>query len=387
MQFQISQVSLAQALKIVAPLAVKQGNNFTVLSHVLFRTEGSALLCVEATNLEVSLQIKVPAEIKAPGAVTLPAKKLNDYLSALPADTIEARLNQKTSTLHLKCANFDAHLKGADESEFPTIAFAAEHARSQEIVIDPEVLRTGIRMTRFSIAPPTEERTILTGLEFAVQSDVKQASFAAADGFRAARMEMGLTEVAGGAASIVLPRIGLQIIEQLTGDTEDPVHIWLRTDQTGATFLFPNATLHTHTVEGKFPDVQSIVPAAPPSFTFAVSRDELLKAVRASDVFARDDSRRIHLSVEAEAKNAANPVVRVRSESETGNNVVCLDAAGVNGKPHPIVLNAHFLEEMLGAERTPVVEFSDTGVLTPVLFRGKGNLHFTHVVMPMHFDE
>ena len=62
---------------------VERKNTIPILSSFLFEAKGNNLL-ITATDLDLSLRTSCPARVRTPGACTIPARKLHDYVRLLP---------------------------------------------------------------------------------------------------------------------------------------------------------------------------------------------------------------------------------------------------------------------------------------------------------------
>ena len=138
----------AGAVKVSGETANKHLNATFTMTGLLGPTPLVATASVDLSN------DKLPAKITATitdaeltqvfnillpdseGAITVPARQLADYVNALPPDRVEMELNLKTQTLHLKCARYDANIKGVDASEFPIIPTIGDN--NNKILIEPE---------------------------------------------------------------------------------------------------------------------------------------------------------------------------------------------------------------------------------------------------------
>jgi DNA polymerase III subunit beta len=105
---------LAAVGRVVAPRST-----LPVLGNVLLATEGGQLK-VAATNLELTVQSWVGAKVEEEGAITLPARLLQDYVGLLTAgETLHLELDGLRA--HLSCGRFEANISGIDAEEFPAI--------------------------------------------------------------------------------------------------------------------------------------------------------------------------------------------------------------------------------------------------------------------------
>lgn len=129
----ILQENLAHAISIVQR-AVAARSTMPVLGCILFKAAGGALQ-PSATNPEFGIKHTAAAQVKKEGMVAIPARQLAAYVNALPPDRIDLELNAKTQTLRLKCANYQANLKGIDGDDFPAIPM---YDKGDVALIEPE---------------------------------------------------------------------------------------------------------------------------------------------------------------------------------------------------------------------------------------------------------
>ena len=87
-------VSRAELLRelTAAQTVVERKTTIPILSNFLFEAtegdEGKGRLTVTATDLDQSLRTSCAAKVKKPGACTIPARKLYDYIRLLPEGDI-----------------------------------------------------------------------------------------------------------------------------------------------------------------------------------------------------------------------------------------------------------------------------------------------------------
>ncbi|HAS04503.1 MAG TPA: DNA polymerase III subunit beta, partial [Dehalococcoidia bacterium] len=82
-----------------------------ITNNVLLATDEGRLKLV-ATNLEMAITYWLGAKVEDEGAITVPAKLLNEFVASLPSDKINMSLSARTRTLQLKCARFEARISG-----------------------------------------------------------------------------------------------------------------------------------------------------------------------------------------------------------------------------------------------------------------------------------
>ena len=113
------QENLSKGLSIVSR-AVAARSTLPVLGNILLATDQGRLK-LAATNLELAVTDWIGAKVEEEGSITVPARVLIDFVNSLPPERIDMELNVRTQTLHVKCARYDANVKGIDATEFPII--------------------------------------------------------------------------------------------------------------------------------------------------------------------------------------------------------------------------------------------------------------------------
>ena len=95
MELSVTQENLSKALSNVGRVASSKAG-LPILSNILLRTDGNRLL-VAATNLEIASTHYVGAKIVTPGAITIPARLVSDFVSSL------LKIGHIDAVLHRRC--------------------------------------------------------------------------------------------------------------------------------------------------------------------------------------------------------------------------------------------------------------------------------------------
>src|SRR5919199_352154 len=368
------QENLAKGLSVVGR-AVATRSTLPVLGNILMATDEGRLK-LAATNLEIGITHWIGAKVEDDGAITVPARQLTDYVNSLPPDRIDMELNNRTQTLHLKCARYDANIKGVDASEFPIIPTIGEDV--PKITIEPVLLREMVEQATFAAATD-DSRPVLTGV-FA-KFDRNEVTFAAADGFRLSVRRAVLSSTLDTPISVIIPARVLSEVSRITGDQEQPIEIAITANRSQILFHLANTDVVSQLIDGNFPDYNQILPKSFATKT-VMNTSELQSAVRAASVFARDSSNIVRMNISPDEAGAGKVVVAATS-AETGDNVGEIDAQ-VEGDPIEIAFNARFLTDVLNVLHAPRVELETSSSASPGVIKPVGREDFTHVIMPMH---
>jgi DNA polymerase-3 subunit beta len=368
------QENLAKGLSIVSR-AVASRSTLPVLGNVLLATDQGRLK-IAATNLELAVTCWIGAKVDADGATTVPARVLADFVSSLPPERIEMVLNDKTQTLHLKCARYDANIKGIDAQEFPIIPTIGD---GKKISLEPATLREMIEQVTFAAATD-ESRPVLTGVAAKFEKD--KVTFAAADGFRLSVRHATLTAPVEQAFSVIIPAKALQEVARVSGDQEEPIEMAVTENRSQVLFKLTNIEIVSQLIDGTFPDFTRIIPESHTTRT-TVKTSELQNAVKASSVFARESMNTVRMQIAPANDMGGGKITITATSAESGDNVSDIDAT-VDGGSVEIAFNARYLTDVLNVLRAAQVAIETTSASSPGVFKIVGRDDFIHVIMPMH---
>lgn len=391
------QENLAKGLSIVSR-AVSSRSTLPVLGNILLEAKDGQLR-LAATNLEIGINCWIGAKVEDEGSTTIPAKLLGEFVNSLPAERIDMELTVRTQTLHLRCAQYDANIRGIDAAEFPIIPTAdggeagPANLEGSRITLETDGLRKMVDQVVFAAAT-NESRPTLTGVEVSIKPD--RLAMAATDGFRLSVRSVLLENELGEELTVIVPAKSLGELGRISAeaDRERPIdmtvtearnqilfRIYGKPDTKGS---FQRVDLVSQLIDARFPDYRAIVPKSYDTRT-VVDTANLLKAVRVANLFARSNNNIIRVTVDPGSGDGPGSIVLQAKSSEMGDSVNALDAM-VEGVGLEIAFNAQYLIDVLSQiDQSQVVlettQSTRPGALRPV---GMGPEEFLHVVMPMH---
>ncbi len=371
------QENLAKGLGMVGR-AVASRSTLPVLSNVMLATDGGRLK-LSATNLELGINCWVGAKVQEEGATTVPARLLTDFVNSLPPEPIEMDLAVRTQTLNLRCARFEANIKGIDAQEFPIIP-TMEDGESA-IRLEPGDLRHMIDQVVFAAATD-ESRPILTGVLARFEGD--RLTMAAADGFRLSVRSVPLGQTQDKPIEVIIPGRALGELARISADQEDWVEVIITPARNQILFHLQDVDLVSQLIEGRFPDYRQIIPTGHTSRT-VLDTSSFLKAARVSHLFARDSANIVRMEIVPGDDLNPGHLTLAATSAELGDNVGQLDAV-VDGSPIEIAFNAKYLIEVLSVVDTAQVALETTSSSSPGVLRPVGDDDFVHVIMPMHLS-
>ncbi len=374
MKLSCLQENLKKGLSI-ASHAVAGKSTLPVLSNVLLATDAGRLKIV-ATNLEIGLTCWIGGKIEEEGAVTLPAKLLSDVVGSLPNDRVNLRLDERTQSVNLTCARFETNIKGIEADEFPVIPSIAD--RVPVASFPPDILREAIDQIAFAAATD-DTRPVLTGVLIRVRGN--RATFSAADGFRLAQRIIEIPEAAAEPVELIVPARALLELSRIIGDVDGPIEMTVTPGGSQVLFHTESIDLVSRLIDGKFPDIERVIPANFKTRTILETQD-LAKAVKLASYFASASSNIVRLQMDSGGDLGPGKLTISANAAEVGDNKGAIDGM-VHGEGGQIALNVKFLAEALNAIKTPQVAVETQTAQNPAVFRPVGSEGYVHIVMPM----
>jgi len=366
------QENLAKGLSIVGR-AVATRSALPVLSNILLATDESRLK-LSATNLEISVNCWVGADVKEEGAITVPARLLTNFVNSLPPEPIELNLIARTQTLNLRCGRYEANIKGIDAQEFPLILVPEEDKAASFATAD---LAKMIDCVVFAAATD-ESRPVLTGVY--TELTPQGVTLAAADSYRLSVISSTIPQAPPERVSIIIPARALQELRRISGEAES-VTMLVSSTRNQVFFRMPEVELISQLVEGTFPDYRQIIPTTHNTRVVATTA-ELLPALRMASIFARDAANIVRLQAIPNDGGVGRLIVSATS-AEHGDNVSELDVT-VDGQPIEIAFNVRYLLDALEVIDTAQVALETRDPTSPGVIKPVGGPDFVHIIMPMH---
>lgn len=368
------QENLARGLNIVSR-AVGTRTTLPVLSNVLVATDNGRLR-LAATNLDMGITAWIGASVEEDGAITVPARTLNDLVNTLSPERVDLEVATRTNALHLACGSTTASIKGIDAYEFPPIPEPTDE--DDVLPIPADIFKEAIGMVAFAAARD-DSRPILTGVSLNYQDGL--LTMAAADGFRLSVREIPLEAEFYETVNLVVPARALAEVARIITEDDEVVELVLPRDRSQVLFHMENVEVVSQLIDGTFPDYRQIIPRDVETRTVLYTAD-LLRAARRADIFAREANHTVRFSVEPQEGMAG--IARVRAQSsETGENEVVLDAS-IEGDGVEIAFNVRYLIDVLSVIPQDQIEVKTIRADKPGVLQPVGDESYTHVVMPMH---
>lgn len=369
MEFIVNKNDLVRELSLSQGVVEKK-TTIPILSNVLVEAAGERLL-LTATDLELGIRCSCPAEVKKPGAGTIPARRLLDYVRLLP----EANVQVKFADNHwasFVCGRSRTRIAGMSRESYPELPSMPEPVAQFPLGAADAM----IKRTIFAISSE-ESRFTLNGSLLVLRGDIM--AMVSTDGHRLSMVEKegqvtGLT----GTFRALLPRKAMGEIQKFAANAGPDTPVKFASDDNHLFFEMGDRLLISRKLSGNFPDYERVLPKEQPN-AVTLGRDEFRAAIERVMQFADERSHAIRV-------HFAPGEARIFSSlSDTGESEENLGIE-YDGPETEISFNAQYLLDFLRAINEEQVQFrfkeaNSAGELRPA---GE-NLEFLYryVVMPM----
>jgi len=364
MELTVTQENLNRALSAVGRVASTK-TQLPILSNILFRTDGNRLL-VAATNLEIAITEYIGAKIKKPGAITIPARLMSEFISSLPKESVELKVIN--DNLHIKSGTYTSIINGFIADDFPELPTINESS-SIQYSIKVEDFKEAVSQTIIT-ASSDSTRPVLTGVYW--HSYQGQLYLAATDGYRLSERRLVKTK---SEVSAIIPTQTLQ--EVLRNITEESNEIDILFDETQVRFRINDAEIISRLIDGNFPDYRQLIPASSET-TVTINKSDFVRITKIAGLFARESGGSVTITADKEKKSLSVHSIA----SQLGENTS--EAGAEVTKNGQITLNSRYLSEALSVIDGETVEFSFSGKIAPCVIKStESSANYYHIIMPL----
>lgn len=361
MQLQVTQENLNKALGMVARVANTRGT-LPVLANVLIKTVNNRL-SIAATNLDIAITHYIGAKVAEEGAITVPARLMQDFVSSLPTGVIDLKLDDYK--LNIVTEQYQSVINGVSAEEFPVMPAIT---KGKTWTVSAAELKKSLQQVVIA-ASSDEARPVLTGVY--LHTTDGRLYMAATDSYRLAEKELSKLKEE---VDLLVPVTAMQDLLRIVSDVEEDVQV--TSDEQQVLFRVGDVELVARLIEGKYPDYRKLIPQKFET-TAILKRSDLLNAAKVSSLFARESAGSITLNVDE-----SNQELSIRSvASQLGENTARATAKVTGGGS--ITLNSRYLLDALHALSGEEVSFCFNGKLEPSVLKDPNSGDYLHIIMPL----
>jgi DNA polymerase-3 subunit beta len=364
MEFTCSRDAFSKGINAVQRAVANRGP-LPILSNVLLRTVEESLT-ITATDLDVGIEVRVPARVQIEGSVAIAARDLSDIIGKLPNSDVALTVSEAHKAT-LNCARSRFVLPVQNPEEFPKLP--RPEADATLIHLDARELVRGIKQTSFAAAK--DDKSIISGMLVSLQDGTMEV--VATDGYRLAWRTWATTST-GSFRVIVAARTMNEVARLVTGTESEALTLAMARNQVLVTLADRYMTLRT--VDGNYPQYRQIIPS---SFAHEILLDRGIfqEAVERITIMASErEGRVINLRFEA-GQLLLQAQTTDRGEAEESLPI------DHEGESLTIAFNGGYLLDALKALEGETVRFQLSGPLQPACIESLEDPTYHCLLMPI----
>ena len=373
-------VSRAELLRelTAAQSVVERKTTIPILSNFLIEATAGVdgqpdKITITATDLDQSIRTSCPAKVKKPGACTIPARKLYDYIKLLPDGDISIKL-MDNHWVQIRAGRSNTKMVGMARANFPQVA---EFPSTGAFKIVAASLQGMIAKTIFAISNE-ESRYTLNGALLVLKAE--SMAMVATDGHRLAHIEKLGENLEGvtGEKKTLIPRKALSELLSLLNNTEVETIDFADDEQT-LFFRVGGRVLTSRKLTGNFPNYEAVLPRDNNKFVIVRSED-LTAAIQRVAQFADERSGAIKIRLET------NELKLSSSSTDTGESEDTIETP-YNYDPLVVGFNSQYLLDFLkaigntGEVRLEFKDAQSAGQMRPE--DANEDTKYRYILMPM----
>lgn len=339
--------------------------NLLILNNVLLDAEGKDLK-LTSTNLELGVEIIIPAKVEKKGKITIPADVLNNFLSNISGND-KIILEVKNNNLEIYTNNNSTLIKGQPTEDFPNLPKLKPDNKISIPIID---FISGLKSVFYSCSLSVIKPEISS--VYLYSNKTEMITFSATDSFRLAEKKLNYFFLDFG--PILIPFKTVAEIIRIFEGKDGVVDILFNKNQIN--IQKDNLLFVSRLTDGIFPDYNQIIPKKFIADAI-IDREFFINSLKIAGIFS---GKLNELNVFV---NSGEGFLTIKtSNNEIGEHLSKIPAK-ITGGNVKITLNHKYVYDCLPSINTKeiILRFSEEG--KPLLIMGVSDNTFQYLVMPM----
>ncbi|MEK7579159.1 MAG: DNA polymerase III subunit beta [Patescibacteria group bacterium] len=324
-------------------------------------------ITIRATNLDLGIEIRIPARVEKEGVFAVPADVLDAFVSNISSGDV-LTISHEGSTLHLSTPKTKAKIGTFSHEDFPSLPAVPDE---EHFTVGAGEFAGALRSVSWA-ASASSIKPELGSVYLYPNGD--ELVFVATDSFRLAEKKIPAKPSKKFESLLIPLRNVTEIIRHLEESKRDVV---IRGDGHQIALTLDGTYITSRVIEGVFPDYHQIIPKTHDTDAVLLKQD-LADALKQLRVFS-DQFNKLTASIDPKKKT----FTLASANQTTGESIVTLDAA-LSGEPLELHFNLLFVSDCLQSVRTDSVKIEFGGGGKPARITPIGDASFVYIVMPMN---
>lgn len=365
MIFSVDKTELQNALGIVMK-GVSTRSTLPILSGIFIEARTDSLV-MQSTDLELSVQVSLPALVEDPGKTVVPGKLFSDIVRSLPDAAVHVNIDEDESAMKLACdtSTFSIRILNADDFPgFPKVE------TSKRISIPFATFATMVkRVSR--VVSRDESRAILTGV--LIEFEDSTLKMVATDSYRLALAKAKIEDPPIEDFSAVIAGTFLNDVCSVLS-TEADINLELAENQIVVTC--ENTIFINRRIEGNYPNYRQLIPE---DYNTRATMDlaTLSASVKRASILSSSSA-----PMRFDLNNTTQTIQIFVNSSEVGSVQETISCEMV-GDDVEIAFNSSYVSDGLSVIRGEKVHFDVQSSMKPGIFRTTDEDEFLYLIMPV----
>ena len=338
-----------------------------ILANVYLKKNGDELTVI-ANDLEIQACIISTAEMTGEDfIITLPGKKLQDILRAIPENS-KITLEQQDSQIIFKSSRLKYTIQSLPAEHYPLLKL--NDSPICEFNIEQAKLKHMLGQVQYAMAT-NDSRVFLNGMLFEIKNN--QLHMVATDAHRLAFISSNLDTILEN-YNVIIPRKTMIELHRMLEDNTDNVIIRIYPNQ--VYFEVSGKHLITKIIDGKYPDYERVMPIGNDKLCL-VNRIELLNAIDRVAVISAEKLKTIT------AEFSHNLLTLTFRNDDGENSRDEIEIAYDYENPLKICFNLQYFRDLLTNCSADILQFALYDGKRSIIATIPGETDFKAVVMPL----
>jgi len=363
MDIKVQHQELLEALELIGRISAKHVT-LPVLQCVHVEAKNDTLT-LQATNVEVGIEIPLAANVTETGVIAVPAQTFLQSIQFMNQKEITLRVEDQVLQIETESTNTSIKLFPADE--FPTIRYV----EGSILPITTKLFSLGIKSVVFAASHTSIKPEL--GSVFIQQKKEHSLTFVATDSFRLMEKTVPQKKLVL-EQSIMIPHKNALELARVCDVLEGEAELIVSENQCGMRFA-NGVYFTTRLVSGSFPDYEQIIPKEY-STHVTLLKEDLLRTFKKTSIFL-NKFRQVSLTVTDKSLTVAS------QNTEVGHTTNTINASN-EGEELTLNFNQQYIMDPLSHIQDDSIKMSFAGLGRAMVIKGVSDSTFRYLVMPMN---
>jgi len=373
MEFKINRDDFLECMS-KAQSIVEKRSNMPILSTVLISAKLNEIN-VFATDLELSFQETLSAEILAEGSITLPGRKLFEILRESKGEIFHVK-EEENQRVYISDGKAQFRLASLPPEDFPLLT---EPEDVEYTTIEGSTLKDMIKKTIYAVT--SEDMGFkLSGIF--MEKKEKEGNvflrFVATDGHRLSMIDKAVPgiEALNLKGGILVPKKGITEINKLATEG-GPMDIGLKEQN----FIVKkdNRVLIIRLLDSKFPNYENVIPDNP-DYVISINKTAFIDALRKMLILSTERYKAVRLILKKDIMELISTNLEIGEAYEAIN----IEHIGREIKEEmEIAFNPRFFIDAIQPMESNTITLGFIDKSSPCLIKGEDDPGFLALIMPM----